>query len=137
MNRKDLFRSLSEPVQELLILLYHSEKEFIIAEPVALEDLLLSYDKVVGNDIYVKKIALSIFLRIPPRVDPDLYFLTTIETFLMSENTDDPLSRCRQSVEEFRPEVRRELQRLKEQPSPQNPELFIEKKSVSKVSKVK
>lgn len=129
MNRKELFKSLSDPVKELMTLLYHSEKEFIIAEPVALEDLLLSYDKVIGNDVYVKKIAGSIYLNIPLRVDPDLYFLTTIETFLMEEENQpeqktDSLIDCRETVSEMNPKVRNELSRLRSEKAPQNPELY-------------
>lgn len=107
------YLELTQPVKDLLILMHGSEASVLKNPSNLLQDLLVSYDSVMGNSEYVIKIANSIFLEVESQIDPDLYLLTMIETFLLSKNNQievtDNLKACRG---ELPPKTQKELRKL-------------------------
>lgn len=116
MDRSVLFKDLIDPVKELLILLHGSEEDFLYDNWNMLTQLLLTYDKNAGNDEAVRKLLVGIFIDIALEIDADLYFLTTIETFLKavqgSGRQKDIIAECRQSIENINPKTIEELEVL-------------------------
>src|SRR5436190_1797893 len=64
-HREKILNTVIDPVKDLLIKLYGSEKNFIETVNInPLEELLLTYDKFTGNENVVRKILLGINVEV-------------------------------------------------------------------------
>lgn len=121
-DRSTLFKQLIDPVKELLVLSHGSVEDVLYDTWNLLDNLLITYDKNAGNDEAIRKLSNSIFLNIPLEVDADLYFLTTIETFLMAiqklkvYTSKDLISECRQNIESINPKTVEQLEMMIDTP---------------------
>ncbi len=116
-GRSRLFDNLIDPVKDLLILLHGTKENFLFDRLTLLDRLLLEYDTNAGNEDIVVNLGKSIFLDIPYLVvDPDMYFLTTLETYILGireTEKSDPISECRQGFSAINPKTIKRLDQFR------------------------